>query len=74
MFVAIQNDGQDFQFYVRQDSISDLDWEVSQLLDIGDIVSATGIIMKTNTGQLSLRTSAFEILTKAFSKTIVVYL
>lgn len=65
MFIAIQNDGEDFQFYARQDSISKQDWEVAQLLDIGDIVSATGILMKTNTGQLSLRASSFGILTKS---------
>ncbi len=65
MFIAIQSNGEDFQFYVRQDSISENDWEVAQLLDIGDIVSSKGIIMKTNTGQLTLRATAFGILTKA---------
>ncbi len=65
MFLAIQNNGEDFQFYVRQDSISEQDWEVAQLLDIGDIVSTKGILMKTNTGQLSVRSSEFNIITKA---------
>ncbi len=65
MFIAIKANGVAFQFYVREDSVSELDWQVAQLLDIGDIVKATGILMKTNTGQLSLRASAFDILTKA---------
>ncbi len=65
IFIAIKSNGHNFQFYVRKDSISEEDWNVGQLLDIGDIVSATGKIMKTNTGQLTLRASSFDILTKA---------
>ncbi len=65
MFIAIQSNGESFQFYLRKDSVSEQDWEVSQLLDVGDIVSSTGIIMKTNTGQMTLRSSNFNILTKS---------
>ncbi len=65
MFIAIQADGEHFQFYVRQDSVSEEDWKVAQLLDMGDIVCATGILMKTNTGELTLRASSFRILTKS---------
>ncbi len=65
IFIAIQAAGENFQFYVRQDSISEQDWAVAELLDMGDIVSATGILMKTNTGELTLRASEFRILTKA---------
>ncbi len=65
MFIAIQEKGETFQFYVRQDSISEQDWQVAELLDIGDIICAKGILMKTNTGELTLRASEFRILTKA---------
>lgn len=65
MFIAIKANGESFQFYVRQDSVSEEDWSVAQLLDMGDIVSATGRIMKTNTGELTLRATSFNILTKA---------
>ncbi len=65
MFIAIKSNGLNFQFYVRKDSIPEQDWEVAKLLDIGDIVSAFGRIMKTNTGQLTLRAIKFGILTKA---------
>ncbi len=65
MFIAIQSNGENFQFYVRQDSISEEDWKVAELLDMGDIVSATGIMMKTNTGELTLRANEFHILTKS---------
>lgn len=65
MFIAIQSNGETFQFYVRQDSVSEQDWAVAELLDMGDIVCATGILMKTNTGELTLRASEFRILTKA---------
>ncbi len=65
MFIAIQANGEHFQFYVRQDSISEEDWAVAELLDMGDIVCAEGILMKTNTGELTLRANSFRILTKA---------
>ncbi len=65
MFIAIQSDGENFQFYVRQDSVSEEDWNVATLLDIGDIVSSKGILMKTNTGELTLRANKFNILTKS---------
>lgn len=65
MFIAIQSNGENFQFYVRKDILSEEDWEVANLLDIGDIISSEGIVMKTNTGQLTLKSSTFNILTKA---------
>lgn len=65
MFIAIKSNGESFQFYLRKDAVSEEDWNVSQLLDVGDIVSSTGIIMKTNTNQLTLRSSKFDILTKS---------
>ena len=65
MFISIKNNGQPFQFYLRKDSVSDSDWEVSQLLDVGDIISSTGTVMKTNTNQLTLRSTKFNILTKS---------
>ncbi len=65
MFIAIQDNGETFQFYVRQDSVSEEDWKVAELIDMGDIVAAKGILMKTNTGELTLRASEFKILTKS---------
>ena len=65
MFLAIKAEGMSFQFYVRKDAISEDDWEVTQLLDIGDIVAVKGTVMKTNTGQLTLRAKEFKILTKS---------
>lgn len=65
MFVQIKSNGEVFQFYLRQDTLSKEDWEVLQLLDIGDIISSNGTIMKTKTNQLSLRSKTFNILTKS---------
>ncbi len=64
-FISIQSNGHKFQFYVRKDSVSEEDWKVVELLDIGDIISSKGILMKTNTGELTLRSSEFRILTKS---------
>lgn len=65
MFISIKSNGEYIQFYIRKDSITEEDWALSQLLDIGDIISSEGNIMKTNTGELTLRASSIKILTKA---------
>ncbi len=64
-FVALKNNGLEFQLYIRRDELSEKDWEVVGLLDLGDIIATSGIIMKTNTGNLTLRSKTFVILTKA---------
>lgn len=65
MFVAIKDNNQTIQFYLREDELTKEDWEVATLLDIGDIISSTGRIMKTNTGEITLRSSSLNILVKS---------
>ncbi|BDU67404.1 MAG: lysine--tRNA ligase [Candidatus Tyloplasma litorale] len=65
MFLLIQSNGDKFQFYLRKDALPKHDWDVANLLDIGDIVASSGRIMKTQTGQLTLRSNSFSILTKS---------
>ncbi len=65
IFLAVKNGDQTFQFYVREDEVSPEDWQVAGLLDIGDIVGSLGRIMKTKTGEITLRSSTFTIITKA---------
>lgn len=65
MFISIKSDGDKFQLYLRKDEISSEDWNVVELLDIGDIISVVGKIMKTMKGELTLRVNKLDILTKA---------
>ena len=60
-------DGQ-MQLYVRRDEVGDEAFEsFLHLVDMGDIVQAKGVSFRTNTGEPSLRVSAFSMLAKALN-------
>ncbi len=64
-FMHIQdNDGQ-IQVYLRQDILSELDFTLFDMCDIGDIVGISGVVFKTNTGEISVKAKAYHHLTKA---------
>jgi lysyl-tRNA synthetase class 2 len=53
------------QLYVKQNNIGEDRYEFFQDLDLGDLVGITGTVFKTNRGQVSIRVSSFELLTKS---------
>lgn len=53
------------QLYVKQNNIGEERYEFFQDLDLGDLVGITGTVFKTNRGQVSVRVSSFELLTKS---------
>jgi len=53
------------QIYVRLDDVGEKNYQVFKLLDIGDIVGVTGVVFKTRTGEITIRTQKLELLTKA---------
>ncbi len=55
------------QFYIRDDEVSAREFEIFKLVDMGDIVGLTGTIFRTKTGELTLRVSSLEILSKAIN-------
>ncbi|ERK57699.1 lysine--tRNA ligase [Gemella bergeri ATCC 700627] len=63
-FAHVQDLGGQIQIYVRQDRVGD-SYEYFKTLDLGDIVGVSGILFKTNVGELSVKADKFEILTKA---------
>jgi len=54
------------QVYLRQDKMSETDFEVVRLLDIGDIVGVAGRLFRTRTGELTVLVSSLVLLAKAF--------
>ncbi len=52
------------QVYLRKDRLGE-DYEVFQLLDLGDIVGAEGELGKTRTGEITVFASGLRILSKA---------
>lgn len=64
-FMHIQdNDGQ-IQIYLRQDILSELDFNLFNMCDIGDIVGIRGTVFKTQTGEVSVKAKEYIHLTKA---------
>jgi lysyl-tRNA synthetase class 2 len=53
------------QLYVRKDAIGEELFEVFNKADLGDIVGVEGKVMKTHTGELSVRVEKFTHLSKA---------
>lgn len=56
--------GQRLQVYVRQDAVSERDFSLYQLLDLGDIVGIEGYLFRTRTGELSIHAEKIEFLSK----------
>lgn len=64
-FMHIQdNDGQ-IQIYLRQDVMSERDYTLFDICDLGDIVGIKGVVFKTNTGEISVKAKEYVHLTKA---------
>ena len=65
-FAHIQDMSGKIQLYVRRDDLPDgLYNDGFKKWDIGDIVGATGVVMKTNKGELSVHVDSIELLTKS---------
>ncbi|KAA0543740.1 lysine--tRNA ligase [Bacillus sp. BGMRC 2118] len=64
-FTHIQDLTGKIQLYIRQDAVGDDAYEVFDSADLGDIVGVTGTVFKTQVGELSIKVSSFELLTKS---------
>lgn len=64
-FVDIMDLSGRLQAYFRKDVIGDEGYELFRLLDIGDIVGIDGTVFKTKTGEVSIKVSSFELLSKS---------
>jgi len=60
----LDRDGQ-IQVYLRKDALSELEFEVFQESDLGDIVGIEGTVFRTNHGELSVKAEKLTHLTKA---------
>ncbi|MBA2177019.1 lysine--tRNA ligase [Halobacillus locisalis] len=64
-FTHIQDVSGQIQLYVRKDEIGEEAYEVFKTADLGDIVGVTGVMFKTNVGELSVKAGEFHLLTKS---------
>ena len=64
-FAHIQDLSGRIQIYVRADSIPEHKYQAFNLLDIGDMIGVKGVVFKTKTGELSVKASDVEVMTKS---------
>ena len=64
-FIDVQDLSGKIQIYVRQDALPDNIFAAFEILDIGDIVGVKGTVFKTKTGELSIKATEFEVLSKS---------
>ena len=62
-FSTIQDMTGRIQLYLRQDALEN--YEIFKVSDLGDIVGVKGTLFKTNTGELSVQVTEFNMLTKS---------
>ncbi len=68
IFAHIRDGHGELQLYLRRDEVGDEPFAAFlKLYDLGDFVQATGCLFRTRMGEISLRVSAFAILTKALN-------
>lgn len=64
-FSHIQDMTDQIQLYVRKDEIGEASYDVFKTIDMGDIIGVTGLVFKTNVGELSIQATSFTLLAKS---------
>ena len=65
MFMDLRDMTGKIQLFVRKDNLTDKDFEMVQLLDIGDIIGVSGELFITKMGEQSVRVKEVTILSKS---------
>jgi len=64
-FGHVKDDTGKIHFYIRDDQVSELEFKVFKLIDIGDIVGIWGELFRTKTGELTILVKKLELLSKS---------
>jgi lysyl-tRNA synthetase class 2 len=64
-FADLQDATGRLQIYVRSSDLPPLQWQVWELLDLGDIIGADGRLFRTRSGELTLHVEHLTFLTKS---------
>ncbi len=63
-FAHLMQNGEKLQVYVKKDQVSEQEWNLWKLVDLGDIIGADGYMFRTRTGELSLHVTKLYFLSK----------
>ena len=64
-FATLQDGQKSIQLYIAQNQIGAASYEIFKHWDLGDIIAASGTIMKTNKGELSVACDSVRLLSKS---------
>lgn len=64
-FAHLQDRKGQIQIYVRKDTVGEEDYETFKNADLGDFIGVTGTIMKTDTGEVTIKPTSITQLSKA---------
>ena len=64
-FLVLQDSTATIQLFCRSNVLGEDEWSLLGSLDIGDIVEATGTVMRTRRGELSISPTSLGLLTKS---------
>ena len=64
MFIDLMDSSGKIQLFTHKDNVPEEKIEILKLLDVGDIIGASGTIRRTPRGELSLKVKDFKILAK----------
>ncbi len=63
-FMHLAQSGERLQVYVRKDAVSEREYTLYNLLDLGDIIGVEGYLFRTRTGELSVHAERLMFLSK----------
>ncbi len=64
-FLHLQDIHGQIQVYIKKDAVSEVEFEIFDRSDLGDIVGIKGVLFKTNVGELSVKANEFIHLSKS---------
>lgn len=64
-FCVLRDQTGDIQVYFKRDELSENEWALFKLVDIGDILGIEGTVFTTHTGELTVRVLHFTMLSKS---------
>ncbi len=67
-FMTLQDREAQLQIYIRKDELTDLEFQVYQKSDLGDIIGITGPLFRTKMGELTVKVEKYTHLTKALKQ------
>ncbi len=63
-FLHLMQWGEKLQVYIRKDAVSEPEYKLYEILDIGDIIGVEGYLFRTRTGELSVHAEKLTFLSK----------